>query len=838
MKGTTAMRGRRLASIAGMLLVAAPGAHAGGVGPWRRTEAREPCARFAVLRTPYFGDTHVHTTYSFDAVTGDVRTGPRDAYRFAAGESIDLPPYTPDGHALRSARLGRPLDFTAVTDHSEFFGETLLCLIPDPDPAAPYNSSECQTYRAGIPQLTQVTTPGVQLFALRYMVPEAPSRFDFCGPGATTCLGEASLVWQDEQAAAEEHYDRTAACTFTTFVAYEWTGNTNLNNLHRNVIFRNDTVPALPISHVEQPTAQGLWAALRDQCLAAGLVTARSQGCDVLAIPHNSNLSGGAMFLAENADGSPLTATDAAFRAAMEPLVEITQHKGDSECRTGVLTSDEYCGFEKWSGIRIGLPPDANQTFPPLLFVRNALKEGLAVEQRLGVNPFRLGLVGSTDTHNSTPGNTREDTYQGHLGTRDATPELLMTPLSAGIGIIGGIEANPGGLAVVWAEENSRDALFAALRRRETYATSGTRPILRFFGGALAGARCGARDLIERAYADGTPMGGELGPVSGRRSPRFAVVALQDPGEPGVPGTPLQQVQIVKGWVDASGETHEKVFEVAGNARNGARVDPHTCATSGPGADTLCAVWRDPGFDRRQRAFYYARVLENPVCRWSMRLCNAQGVDCAAGAPPGLEECCDPRIPASIQERAWSSPIWYRPEGIARLAARIAFGAKPGRDVLRIVVRLGQVPAGFDPTHEDVTLTVDDDDRIFGVTIPAGTLRPSGPAGRLVLSAPPGALDGVRHVVWSPHGHAGATLTLKTVPTDLSHADRVDHMVEVALRAGAYQASASRLWRATPNALATASVRRRVRRRVGHRLRPALEPEVARSQRRVDHRAR
>ena len=768
--------------LAAALVLVAARAEPANVGPWRRTESRDPCARFDVLRAPYFGDLHVHTTYSFDAVSGDVRTGPRDAYRFAQGEPIDLPPYDADGHALRSVRLGRPLDFTAVTDHAEFFGEVHVCLVPG-DPG--YDSDECVAYRTAIPQLTQSTSPGIGLFAITYLTGLMPMRFGFCGPGAADCLREASVVWQDTQSAAEQFYDRTTACGFTTFVAYEWTGNTGVQNLHRNVIFRNATVPPLPISYVEQPTPRGLWDALHTQCLD-GL-----PGCDALAIPHNSNLSNGAMFVPESG------AADAAFRAAMEPLVEVTQHKGDSECRLGVLTNDELCGFEKWSGSQIGIAPAPNQVYPPLSFVRNALKEGLVQEERLGVNPFRLGLVGGTDTHNSTPGATREDDWQGHLGTRDATAPLMLAPIA--FGVVGGAESNPGGLAVAWAEENSRDALFAAMRRREVYATSGTRPIVRFFAGALGDETCDAADFVERGYRDGTPMGGEIGPVRGTRSPRFAVLAMQDAGEPGVPGTPLERVQIVKGWVDAGGHAQEHVFDGAGGA-TGAAVDPATCATSGSGFPSLCTVWTDPEFDRSQRAFYYARVVENPVCRWSTRLCNAAGVDCTAGAPSGLAACCDPKVPRTVQERAWTSPIWYRPEGVARLAARVRYGRRPGTDVLRLAARIGRLPAGFDAATQPISLALRDDDDVFTVTIPPGALRPDGHG--LVLAHD---LAGVARLRLSTRRDGEAILRLQTARTDLGSADRVDHALVFELHAGLYQVTHTRLWHLTRNRLATRS---------------------------------
>jgi hypothetical protein len=759
-------------------------------GPWARTEVREDCADFDVLRRPFFGDLHVHTTYSFDAVSGDVRTDPRDAYRFAQGEPLGLPPYDALGAPLRSVQIGRPLDFVAVTDHAELFGEVQTCLTPG---LPGYDSSECQQYRDAIPQTDQFVSPGIQLFAFNYLAVPAPTRFSLCGPGAADCLAQASLVWTDLQAAAEQYYDRTATCGFTTFVAYEWTGNTNVQNLHRNVIFRNTVVPPLPISYVEQPNAKLLWTALHAQCLDL------NNGCDVLAIPHNSNLSNGIMFRPVNPGGVPLTAADAAFRAAMEPVVEVTQHKGDSECRTGVLTNDELCGFEKWSGTRIGLPPLANQTYTPLLFVRNALKEGLVQEELLGVNPFRLGMIGGTDTHNSTPGAVREDAYQGHLGTRDATPALMMAP-NAGVGVIGGAESNPGGLAVVWAEENSRDALFDALRRREVYATSGPRLLVRFFAGDLSEVACDRADLVARAYESGVPMGGEIGPVLGVASPRFAVLAFKDPGDPGAPGTPLQRIQIVKGWVDATGTAQEQVFDVAGDGANGASVDTSTCATSGPGSDSLCAVWTDPGFDREQRAFYYARVIENPVCRWSARLCNAQGVDCSGTPPAGLEQCCNPALPKTIQERAWTSPVWYRPEAFSRLDARLTFA--DGGDRMRLRAGLGRVPAAVDLDTQDFRLTLSDDDAFYDVTVPAGTFRQTG-ARRWLYRDPQAPLGGLRRVSMRVNRNGEGVLRLQALGVSLANADRRDHMVKVVVAMGEHGAEQTKLWRASGRRLET-----------------------------------
>ena len=503
------------------------------------------------------------------------------------------------------------------------------------------------------------------------------------------------------------------------------------------------------------------------------------------------------MFLPQNADGSPLTAADSAYRSAMEPLVEVINHKGDSECRPGLDTTDELCSFEKLNRTTLFGASNPNQTFAPLSFVRNVLKEGLAEEQRTGVNPFKLGMLGSSDTHNATPGNVREDDFKGHLGTRDSTPVYQLTRFAPG-----GIEAGPSGLAVVWAEENSRDALFAALRRREVYGTSGPRHIVRFFGGRIPSGVCDG-DLARSGYESGVPMGGEIGPVLNNRSPRFAVMASKDPGPPGKPGTPLQRIQIVKGWVDETGASHEKVFDVAGDPDDGASVDLATCQTSGPGFDSLCTVWHDPEFDRGQRAFYYARVIENPSCRWNAYLCNRLGVDCSApgSVPPEYETCCDPAFPKSIQERSWTSPIWYRPEGIARLRARVRFGTSPGTDVLKLVARIGAASPELDPNTRDLTISVSDDDEIYRVTIPAGTMKDKGR--RFVYRDASGSLNGLKSAVVSFARGGEVRLGLKTVPMDLSNADRTDHMVHVGVDSGTYSASHDRLWEARGNRFIT-----------------------------------
>jgi len=766
--------------------------------PWQRTEERESCARSTTLRAPYVGDLHIHTSFSADAYIFGTRGTPRDAYAFARGAAAVT---IPDGNEAqtRSARIDRPLDFAAVTDHSEFFGEVQLCSTSG---SPVYDLDLCRVLRQPEPD-----GAGQFLTTVRWLFPAGvenpPPSHDFCFLPGIDCDAAAVSVWGEMQAAAEQAYDRTATCTFTTFVGYEHTASPLGRHLHRNIIFRNAHVPRFAASVLETwaaGTPQGVWSAIETGCLDAGT------GCDAVIIPHNSNLSEGRQWL------DPADADEARRRQTLEPLVEIHQIKGNSECRfdrlahAGTGTADELCTFEQEPNAHQG--PDATplpvDQYPQRNMIRNTLKDGLVLEERLGVNPFRLGFVGSTDTHNATGGAVDEATWEGGQGNNDA---------SLTIRIADGMRTNPGGLTVVWAEENSRDAIFAALRRRETFATSGTRPVVRFFAGRLAGVTCGSPDFVENGYATGTPMGGELGAVRGGKSPRFAVWAVKDPGTDTLAGTDLQRIQIVKGWVDKDGDAREQVFDVAGDAHDGADVDPVTCAPRGAGFHELCAVWEDPAFDRRQRAFYYVRVVENPTCRWSTRLCKAVGVDplspdChtqAAGAAAAFADCClgadDPFMEPVIQERAWTSPIWYRPEAVSRLRARLRFGKHPGRDRLAVRLRLGRVPAGVDPGTSALALRISDDDEIYAVTLPAGALRKVGP-GRFVLSDPGMRAVGLRALSVGVGRGGDAVLALRAAGVDLGRADRAAHMVTVALELGAARASHTRLWRLRGDRLA------------------------------------
>lgn len=625
-------------------------------------DEREPCADRDPLRRPYFGDLHAHTRYSFDAAAYDVRAEPGDAYRFARGEEVGLPPYDARGEPTRRLRLRRPLDFAAVTDHSEFLAETSLC---NDETSPGYDSYTCTSYREADVRNADYGDFGSSL-AL-----SIPRRPQICRADPSLCAGELDVVWRRTLDAAEAHYDRTAACSFTTFVAYEWTGSAGGNNIHRNVVFRGRTTLSQPLSYIDEPDPEAMLRALDAVCNES------ASGCEVLSIPHNSNLGAGNMFSPET-DGVPWDAEQAALFARLEPLVEVYQHKGSSECLVGpddpLASEDELCAFEYvHDTICEGGPEDPEGCTPlcsdsgggigflrgcvePREFVRGALRTGLEELERVGVDPFELGFIGSSDTHNAIPGATDEATWPGHLGdSEDEAAERLDPDSSTALR---GRTTSPGGLAVIWAEENSREALFEGLRRRETYGTSGTRITLRVFAGwDYPADLCDRTDRVAEAYAGGVPMGARLPPrPEGAGAPTFFVSAMRD-----AESAPLQRLQLVKGWIEG-GVTREVVLDVAGDADNGATVDPATCARAGDdaGFGELCVVVSDPDFDPDEPAFYYVRVLENPTCRWSQHLCNEAGVDCGTlPADDPLRACCDGSLEVTVQERAWSSPIYH-----------------------------------------------------------------------------------------------------------------------------------------------------------------------------------
>lgn len=631
MRTTAALRRvRSLVTVLGMAAFAL--VHA--ANPARAAENDPPhrCAAYSAERRPLFGDLHVHTALSFDANSLGVRNLPTDAYRFAKGEEIGLQPYE-DGKALRRTKLERPLDFAAVTDHSELLGELHMCRTMG---SPGYDSLVCRVQRRW-PLLAYIFVSSRMLNSVD------PERYGFCGRQGELCRAASTGPWRIIRDAAEGAYDRTDSCSFSSFVAYEWSGGPGGDMTHRNVIFADEKAPDLPVSFLDESTGPDLWKRLDAECA--------TKGCRFVTIPHNTNLSNGVLFHAETG-----SADDARRRREVEPLIEVIQHKGDSECRAG--EADEACSFEKLPFSRMEEQPFRFRWKQPapLSFVREILADGLRREAALGVNPFRLGMIGATDTHLAAAGDTPEAGYPGHGAGGDTSRlEVPVVPDS--------VWFNPGGLAGVWAEENSREAIWSAIQRREVWSTSGPRIVVRFFGGySYPATMCSSEDFVARGYADGVAMGGELPhPSYPEAKPVFAVSAWQDAGTTNSPGTALDRVQIVKIWL-TGGQVHEKVFDViaAGGEQAGSDLDPSTCAAPKKGAPSLCATWTDTDYDPASSALYYARVLEKPSCRWTGHLCAEHHIDCAqpGSVPDEFEFCCSKDVPRTVEERALTSPIW------------------------------------------------------------------------------------------------------------------------------------------------------------------------------------
>jgi hypothetical protein len=636
------------------------------IAPGFVSPERAVCRDRNRLRNAYFGALHIHTDLSFDSWVFENPNGPNDAYGFTRdGQTLRLPPLDAQGKGTRELTLDRPLDFAAVTDHSEMLGEVALCTMPE---SPMYDHDICQRYRGESVLDWLIPTPAKYLARIFSIVPSkagAPSS-ELCGEDRRLCQHYAVGPWEQTQRAAEAWYDRTAECRFTTFVGYEYSLVTpEFNNLHRNVLFRSGTVPPLPISAREAPEPADLWRALKKTCIDG------HPECDVLAIPHNSNWSGGRMFDTEYGGAASVSqqAALATLRSDLEPLVEIFQVKGDSECRNGLYGvqggPDELCDFEKLR--RVDVPQEncdggysaggmrLEGCVPRRNYTRYALVEGIKEEQRLGVNPFKFGLIAATDTHNGAGGAVREDLYQGATGMLDADPEVRLAEL---IRVPGGGKAtgsplrnNPGGLAGIWAEENTRESLFDAMKRREVFGTSGPRIRPRLFASWGFGVDlCRAHDAVERGYSEGVPMGSDLpARPEGDAVPEFFVSALADPE-----GGSLQRIQIVKVWAGPEDVMHQAVYDIAGTRAPETALNLETCEVAGDATTRLCAQWRDPKFDSSVDAVYYARVLESPTCRWSHHLCNRLRGEARPAACDALS------TPASLQERAWTSPVWYR----------------------------------------------------------------------------------------------------------------------------------------------------------------------------------
>ncbi len=569
-------------------------------------------------RNVFFGDLHIHTAFSTDAFTMGVRALPEDAYVFARGGEI--------GHALGyPIRLSRPLDFAAVTDHSEYMG---MVRADPPDVPLVQRSIRERFLEDGRLSLTLAWFQTVTR-----MIDEGFSPDD---PRGNLASRDA---WQEVIAAAKRN-DRPGI--FTTFVAYEWSKGTDGGMLHRNVFYRGDEVPELPVSSIVAPEPEDLWAALEEQ---------RTAGMDVMAIPHNGNLSDGRMYMKKTLAGEPMTREHGERRLRNEPVSEILQVKGSSETHPLLSPTDEFAGFEIHGDIGTGGEGETKGSY-----ARDALRTGLEMAHAEGFNPYRFGVIGSSDGHNaSSP--VEEGAHHGKLPILDGSPAIrlgraYLLPRS----LNRGGQWNGGGLAAVWAEQNTRDSLFDAMGRRETYATSGTRIVVRFFGGWNLPAELMERaDFVAAVDTAGVPMGGALRARPGGAAPGFVVWALMDPE-----GAHLDRIQIIKGWVDEDGVSHERIFDVAASggrvpdpasgrmAAVGSTVDVANATwTNTIGAPELRAHWRDPDFDPGAEAFYYARVLEIPTPRWSTYDAVRLGV-------PAPE-------PTSLQERAITSAIWYDP---------------------------------------------------------------------------------------------------------------------------------------------------------------------------------
>jgi len=631
------------------------------------SEQREPCASYNSLREPFFGELHVHTALSYDSYAFGNVAGPDDAYNFARGNPLPMRLTTDkDGDQPPIAQLDRPLDFVAVTEHAENLGEVNICQTPE---LHGFDAMLCKVYRGDIPLPFNDDMKTLAQMVTFKLVGARNRSSQICGADGSGCQNASDSVWSSIQAAAERAYDRTSDCQFTSFVGFEYSLVEEASNLHRNVIFANSTVPQALISGVDSPNPEQLWQWLADFCIDT------ESGCNALAIPHNSNWSTGRMFYPLSSSDKPLAEQRrlAKLRNRIEPLVEVMQVKGDSECRnnlSGVLGGiDELCDFEKLRaadeaaedcGDEYGSGGMTNTgCMSRYSYARYALTEGLAEEQKLGTNPFKFGLVAATDNHTATPSAVREDAYLGSTG-RDVTAEqrLMLGELTVPGGSVKANPSrfNPGGIAGVWAEENTRESLFSAMQRRETFGTSGPRITPRFFAGwDFDDNLCESHDAVATAYAEGVPMGGDLPTSTTAKQPHFLVSALADSA---AYATDLQKIQIIKGWVDDTGQLHQKIFDVAGDSESQASVNPNTCEQTGPGHKQLCGVWQDPEFDPLRASVYYSRVVENPSCRWS-------AVDCSkVDNPQSYPVCRDTRLPRTIQERAWTSPIWYQPDAL------------------------------------------------------------------------------------------------------------------------------------------------------------------------------
>jgi len=600
-----------------------------------------PYADRAFPANVYFGDTHVHTGLSADAGGGGTRLLPRDSYRFARGEQIT-------SNTGQAVKLARPFDFYMITDHSDAMGAITDMIAGAPNILAdPQGAEFHEAFNAGGEEALRAALRLTAMFAQGEISPALNYQ-----PGNPAY----KRVWDDLIRAAEEFNEPGK---FTTFIAFEWTSLVSGNNLHRNVIFRDGPEragriePYTTTPPIGSRDPRDLWAWMeRYEELTGG---------DVVAIPHNGNLSNGMMFALQDdfADGAAYDRAYAEERQKWERLYEATQYKGDGETHPLLSPEDEFANFETWDWGNLDASEKKTPEMLPGEYVRSGLQRGLELEAKLGVNPFKFGLVGATDTHTgmTTPD---EDNFFGKFTSYEPNPERATHTAreNTELGIsYKSWQYSAAGVTAVWATENTRGAIFDGMERRETYATTGPRLRVRFFGGwGFDDADADRRDLALVGYTKGVPMGSDLPARAGSAAPSFLVYALRDPI-----GANLDRVQIIKGWMDSAGELHEKVYDVAwsGDRQPGAdgklppvgdSVDVSIPSwTNTIGASELGTVWTDPDFDPSESAFYYARVIEIPTPRWTAYDRVKFNLDLPSD------------IPLKTQERAYTSPIWYTP---------------------------------------------------------------------------------------------------------------------------------------------------------------------------------
>jgi hypothetical protein len=579
----------------------------------------------------FWGDTHLHTAVSVDAGTMNT-VGQEDAFRFARGEEITTT------HGMR-AKLSRPLDFIVVSDHAEMYG--LMPQLRSGDPAILSTEAGKRWYDA----LTGGDPDVVFATAMEIVDSLSKEKAPIDNPAAIR------NAWRAYTALADKYNEPGV---FSAIIGWEYTTRGGFN-LHRNVLFRGDSSVAnqtVPYSQFDSQNPEDLW-----RFLAA---FEEKTGSEVLAIPHNGNLSNGRMFSLETVGGKRYPKELAELRARLEPLYEVTQIKGDGEAHPSLSPEDEFADHETWDKSNLN---GTEAKVPGMIqyeYAREALKNGLAMQQRLGVNPFKFGMIGSTDSHTSMSGAEEENFFGKHSGVEPGPhrwEHVVIQAPNPEFTIYGWQQA-AGGWAGVWATENTREALFDAMKRKEVYATTGTRMTVRFFGGwNFDDSDTQTRLPARNGYAKGVPMGGDLSKLpAGASSPSFLVAAMKD----SYSGN-LDRIQIVKGWLDADGDTHEKVYDVvwSGDRTPGAdgklppignTVDVENATwTNTIGDPELIAVWKDPDFDSALHAFYYARVIEIPTPRWTAYEAMRFDLD------------LPDNVPMTTQERAYTSPIWYTP---------------------------------------------------------------------------------------------------------------------------------------------------------------------------------